>query len=105
MVSVAKQTGSGASVWPAGTNASTTSDEFLSVYAHTLNILGWFENVPSSDIPPAWMWHLDWELEKHWELVNANRAHNNGDSSHGGYNKESENLLFDDWEKELRSPN
>jgi hypothetical protein len=27
-------------------------------------ILGWYANLPRKSIPPEWMWHLDYELER-----------------------------------------
>lgn len=26
-------------------------------------ILSWYENLPGHEIPPQWMWALDWEVE------------------------------------------
>lgn len=32
-------------------------------------ILGWYDNLRDEHIPPRWMWHLDEELEVHFEKV------------------------------------
>ncbi|QBQ74875.1 hypothetical protein [Caudovirales GX15bay] len=45
-------------------------------------ILLWHQNLPESDLPPRWMWHLDEELERHFDRVKARRA--NGDSFDDG---------------------
>jgi len=37
-------------------------------------ISGWQENLIDDEMPPRWMWHLDWELEEHFELVKSKRA-------------------------------
>lgn len=31
------------------------------------------ENLDSDEMPPRWMWHLDWELETHFKKVKEAR--------------------------------
>jgi hypothetical protein len=38
-----------------------------------MTILGWFENIPSDDMPPRWMWHLTDELEQFFEELKERR--------------------------------
>lgn len=34
-----------------------------------MTILGWYEHLPSDDMPPRWMWHLDEEISHHFDEV------------------------------------
>lgn len=38
-----------------------------------MTILGWYEHLTEEDRPPMWMWHLDDELERHFEKVKEKR--------------------------------
>jgi hypothetical protein len=38
-----------------------------------IRILSWQENLATDEMPPRWMWHLDWEIEGHFERVDAAR--------------------------------
>ena len=31
------------------------------------------ENLPTDEMPAAWKWHLDWEIEAHFEQVKIER--------------------------------
>jgi hypothetical protein len=48
---------------------------------HALRILSWLENLPSDEMPPSWMWCLDWEIESHFKTVDAQRKVKYGESS------------------------
>lgn len=37
-------------------------------------ILDWQENLASKDIPPQWMWHLDYEIKDWFEELEAKRG-------------------------------
>lgn len=37
------------------------------------SILIWHENLIKEEIPPRWMWHLDWELEVWWMEIERAR--------------------------------
>jgi hypothetical protein len=41
---------------------------------HAIVILSWYEHLPSDEMPPRWMWHLNDELEQHFDMVKANRG-------------------------------
>jgi hypothetical protein len=41
--------------------------------AHATTILGWYEHLSEEDMPPEWMWHLNDELEEHFEQVKERR--------------------------------
>lgn len=43
------------------------------VIDHGFKILSWQENLQEEEMPPKWMWHLDWELEKWFEEVDVLR--------------------------------
>mgnify|MGYP001011378439 len=66
-------------------------------------ILSWQENLPSDEMPPYWMWHLDWEIEDWFRKVQRKR-----DAKYGTVRDEEveeeyeENDLFDDFLQELK---
>ena len=47
--------------------------DFHAALDHAIRILAWQENLPSDEMPPRWMWNLDWELEDHFLKVDAER--------------------------------
>lgn len=61
-------------LWPKG--AKTIDDlpaKLVMAIDHALKVLSWYENLEKSEIPPQWMWHLDWELSDWWEQVDRER--------------------------------
>ncbi len=52
--------------------------ELLRVISHSQMILQWQENLLSEEMPPAWMWPFDDEIEGWFREVN--RARDNGGS-------------------------
>lgn len=68
---------------------------------HALMIISFQENLSSDEMPPRWMWALDWEIETHLEVIKAKR-----DSNYKGRSDddddEPENLLFAEMEKKMR---
>ena len=75
----------------------------MNVLNHALMILSWQENLPSDEMPPYWMWHLDWEIEDWFRKVQRKR-----DAKYGTVRDEEveeeyeENDLFDDFLQELK---
>lgn len=80
----------------------------MSVLSHALFILSMQENMPADEMPPRWMWHLDWEIETHMKLLKSKR-----EAKYGGGNAkvnedeepetyESENALFDEMKNRLK---
>lgn len=62
MVSAAKDSGS--NLWPSGVSDIEDLPYDLSIAIdQALRILSWQENLGSEEMPPQWMWHLDWEIE------------------------------------------
>ena len=47
---------------------------------HALRIVNWQENLTEDEMPPKWMWHLDWELETHFEIIKSKREVKYGSS-------------------------
>jgi hypothetical protein len=45
-----------------------------------MTILGWYENLPQEDMPPRWMWHLNDDLERHFEKMKAKRSSGSRDN-------------------------
>lgn len=69
---------------------------------HALLILSWQENLPSDEMPPYWMWHLDWEIEEWFTKVQRKRDAKYGHVPQDNAEEEyEENALFDDFKKEL----
>ena len=64
----------------------TAPADFIDVLNHALTIVNWMENLPSDEMPDKWKWHLDWEIESHFQFVKEQRdkkygTQNSGDSS------------------------
>ena len=58
-----------------------------------VTILSWQENLVSEEMPPKWMWHLDWEIENWFIAVkNKREARYNKDPSDDSEGSDS------DWE-------
>lgn len=80
--------------------------DFIMVLNQALQILGWQENLVDDEMPPKWMWHLDWELETHFKLVKKRRDEKYGNPPEQLSIEDDpsleENLEFLEWEKELR---
>ena len=73
VVSVAKSAGSGHLLYPDGFTAETIPHDLHSAIEQAMRVLNWQENLPSDEIPPRWMWALDWELEVHFSDVERKR--------------------------------
>lgn len=37
--------------------------DFFGALEQATRILSWQENLTEDEVPPRWMWHLDWELD------------------------------------------
>jgi len=62
---------------------------------HAHRILDWQENLTKDEIPPQWMWHLDKELESHWEMVEEKRKDKSGGSGSSSDDEGSSGLQND----------
>jgi hypothetical protein len=69
----ARATGSGHLLWPQGTTIESAPADFIVALDQAITITNWLDNLSSDELPPRWMWHLDWELEIHFEKVKAER--------------------------------
>lgn len=58
--------------------------DLASAISHAFLILNWQENLPEDEMPPRWMWHLDWELEQWFEEVDLARKSKYGGADDGG---------------------
>ena len=79
MVAVTKATGSGHLLWPKGKNIEDIQSDLFNAIDHALLICAWKENLSPDEMPKRWMWHLDWELEDWFKIVQSRR-----DSKYGG---------------------
>lgn len=46
---------------------------------HAHRIISWQENLVNEEMPPRWMWHLEWELDEWFENVDQKRKDRYGD--------------------------
>lgn len=70
----AKSLGDVSLVWPQGCVIEDLPDDFFVALDHSIEILSWRENLMSVDeMPPRWMWHLDWKIKEWFEQVDAAR--------------------------------
>lgn len=85
-MAAAKRGGNGSVLLPRGvTSVEDLPADLASAIAHAYSILNWQENLTEEEMPPRWMWHLDWELEQWFEEVDIARQakYNVGDSDSG----------------------
>lgn len=70
-------------MWPQGTTIETAPVDFIVAFNQAVKINSWFENLASDEIPPHWMWELDWELDLHFKRVKEERdkKYGTGDDS------------------------
>lgn len=74
--------GNGSILWPKDcTSIDEVPFELLRVIAHANRILDWQENLQSDEVPPAWMWAVDHELEIWFENVEQKREEKYGSNS------------------------
>lgn len=67
-------------MFPASTSIETVPHDIHSAVEHALRVLSWQENLVDDEMPPRWMWHLDWELETHFIKVEKIREQKYGGS-------------------------
>jgi hypothetical protein len=61
---------------------------------HAFKILSWYENLTSEEIPPSWMWELDWELEDWFFEVDLHRQ---GKFKDGEDNREQVEMMSNEF--------
>ena len=67
---LAKRGGSGVVLLPRGVSCiEDVPADLAMAIDHAYKILSWQENLQEDEIPPRWMWGLDWELEAWFEEV------------------------------------
>lgn len=49
--------------------------------SHAERICDWYEHMSAEEMPPSWMWHLDDELEAHFDEVERKRKEKFGGGS------------------------
>jgi hypothetical protein len=65
---------------------------------HAVRIISWQENLTSDDIPPKWMWPLEWELELWFVEVDRRRQ----SASNGGSGDEQVEMMDNEYARALR---
>lgn len=58
---------------PEGYSIVDLPSDFVTAMEQAFRILSWQENLPSKDIPPAWMWTLDWEIDNWFKTLDEER--------------------------------
>jgi hypothetical protein len=73
-------------IFPDGVSkvADLPSDFFIA-FEQATRILSWQENLSEDEMPPRWMWHLDWELDEWFLDVKKKRDERFGASSGESY--------------------
>lgn len=67
--------------------------ELLSAIQHAEIILGWYEHLPSEEIPPNWMWAFSDELEEWFEEVSLARK-----SKYGLADDDWDGMVQNEWD-------
>lgn len=70
-------------------------NDLFVAFEQSLRVLNWQENLSSDECPPAWMWHLDWEIEEWFKRLKIERENKYGRSSSPSSSGD-EDSLFDD---------
>lgn len=70
--------------------------DLFSAIDHANRVLGWQENLMDDEMPERWKWHLDWEIETHFELVKSARdkKYGSGADSSGEFENDGEDSVF-----------
>lgn len=100
---VARDTGEGQFLWPKGIDCiEEVPDELLRVVEHATTVLNWYDNLPSSDMPPRWMWHLPDQLDLHFKKVEESRGGGTSAPGEGSVTSLDQNVLASDkrWSRE-----
>ena len=94
-IETAKALGNGESIWASGTNIETAPSDLAVAVNHAISICSWRENLASDEMPPQWMWHLDWELAKWFKDISKKRDEKYGSSGDDPGAVFEENELFE----------
>lgn len=70
--------------------------DFFAAYEQATRILSWQENLTEDEVPPRWMWHLDWELDAWFLDVKKRRDERFGNKPEEGYENTPESVAV--WE-------
>lgn len=94
---VAKQGCNGQILFPDGcTDILSVPHDLHTAIEQAYRVLSWQENLTDEEMPPRWMWHLDWELEAHFTTVKRKRDERFGiNSSSEDSSSENEDLWED----------
>ena len=83
-----KRSGAGSSILPV--DVASVEDlpaDLALALDHGYKILAWQENLQEEEMPPRWMWHLDWELEEWFKEIELIRK-----SKYGGETDDREEV-------------
>lgn len=86
LASASKDGGGGQALWPRDVTSIEDLPYDLSIAIdQAYRICGWQENLQSDEMPPQWMWHLDWEIEAWFIDVQRMREEKYGMKSDDNY--------------------
>ena len=78
---------------PEGMDITEVPADFILAMEQAFRILSWQENLLSKDMPPVWMWPLDWEIENWFHKIDEER---NADKPSGPGRGPREKVEFED---------
>lgn len=71
--------------------------DLMTAISHANTILDWFENLPSDEQPPTWMWPFPDELKEWFDEVKIAREQKYGRSDDGDGWAESGSIIENEW--------
>lgn len=93
MVQAVRSGGSQDFLFPLGVDRieEVPADLILAI-EHAHRVLSWRENLSGDEMPPAWMWHIESELDSWFESVEEKRkdGHPGGDDDEGSAGVQNE---------------
>lgn len=82
---------------PKGCTIETAPCDLTGAITHAMTVLNWQEHLSSDEMPARWKWHLDWEMNDHFEWLKKHREEKYGKSNASSADEEPEEI----WENEL----
>ena len=82
-------------LFPADMPLDEVPSDLLNVAEQAFRILSWQENLPRDEMPPLWMWPLDWEIENWFKKLDQERDSKYGTSSSVKSEPEDDNVFID----------
>lgn len=68
---------------PEGHSLVDVPADLITAIEQAVRILSWQENLLSKDMPPQWMWVLDWEIDNWFKKIDEERDNNRSGGGNG----------------------